>query len=1005
MQRKVFEIEQDRYTKAGGVVTALACSTVTHDEDDDDEEETSTSASAWGGEGQPTPRQSGVKQLLAGLANGHIEEYRFDTKRQGSNLQVFRSLKVSKRPIDQLCIVSSGSSKAVCALSGGHLWVVSSDRRGELRDGSTQVKLGSLKGVFYIARDLCNIGCRNLLALCRTSLAPGLPKKLKLVFLEVGFRTKSKGQVEPDLQVLHEQVVDSKEVISSSVQVTEAVWYGDSVLMRTDRNYVHFALSTQAAKEIFQHKKDESKYAVSAAAAFFGRERASSQDRAEVCAHQYMVPMVEKKLTLLLAEDIGTIIDMEGEPTGAIVQFPIEPMAIHAMCFPYLLAVFAKSVYVYDIRKDLRDAHVQAIPFSRYFLSPNKVDSVPVTSWTTTTSTKENQIFVMVGYNDMLLFLSQTPLEDQCKEMLKASKFHECLQIANTSQLPEYREYLTEHSCAEAGLRLLGSLNVARALGFLRQCGGFEPAQFFPFFPEYTEPWLGRVTLSQYWGMHPPLGDLGDLLQSPSLARPAETEREAKEGVVAFLLEVRESRGGRGLQAPDGVDTLLAHLLLDVDRVGTLETLARRANHVAISQVQDRFLKQGRVHALALLHEACGNHREAASLWVALCRGEVEERPAEGAFVTSRLEAAKTSSGGGAGAVLGDLIPLEVARVLGEAGPGSEAVSDFLPWLMEVAVDVSLGLLSDLGLGVQEIMGMVRTTTRARSHWRYLDFVVHSKESKDPAHHTDLALAMINLWKSAEAQREESQGGETSVPSIPPPVERESDVDLGFVRSHLESFLDKSDYYNTQAVLSALKGTPLWPEQVIVQGKIGNHKEALRILTFVVGDREGAVRYCESLGTQEGYLTLLDMLLNPDEGPPLYSDAVRLLSSKGASLNPQRVLEALSAAMPLPLAYETLARMLRERAHRKRSGQVVKGLARAHELSVAQERVLALSEHIEITAERACRVCNVRIGTKVFGLYPNGVLVCYRCMMRNGKDAHHVCPVTKRDFSKEHGTL
>ena len=145
MQRKVFEIDQDRYTKAGGVVTALACSTVTHDEDDDEEEsETSTSASAWGGEGQPTPRQSGVKQLLAGLANGHIEEYRFDTKRQGSNLQVFRSLKVSKRPIDQLCIVSSGSSKAVCALSGGHLWVVSIDRRGELREGSTQVKLGSL---------------------------------------------------------------------------------------------------------------------------------------------------------------------------------------------------------------------------------------------------------------------------------------------------------------------------------------------------------------------------------------------------------------------------------------------------------------------------------------------------------------------------------------------------------------------------------------------------------------------------------------------------------------------------------------------------------------------------------------------------------------------------------------------------------------------------------------------------------------------------------------------
>ena len=34
-------------------------------------------------------------------------------------------------------------------------------------------------------------------------------------------------------------------------------------------------------------------------------------------------------------------------------------------------------------------------------------------------------------------------------------------------------------------------------------------------------------------------------------------------------------------------------------------------------------------------------------------------------------------------------------------------------------------------------------------------------------------------------------------------------------------------------------------------------------------------------------------------------------------------------------------------------------------------------------------------------LYPNGVLVCYRCMMRRGEDAKHVCPVTGRDFQEE----
>ena len=130
--------------------------------------------------------------------------------------------------------------------------------------------------------------------------------------------------------------------------------------------------------------------------------------------------------------------------------------------------------------------------------------------------------------------------------------------------------------------------------------------------------------------------------------------------------------------------------------------------------------------------------------------------------------------------------------------------------------------------------------------------------------------------------------------------------------------------------------------------------------------------------------------------PALYAEAVRLLSSTGASLNPLRVLEALSDAMPMPLA---------TRPWRGCSGSASTGRGRSrssraspdNEVSVAHRRVARLSEHVEMTEDRACRVCNVRIGTKVFGLYPNGVLVCYRCMMRRGEDAKHVCPVTGRD--------
>lgn len=55
-----------------------------------------------------------------------------------------------------------------------------------------------------------------------------------------------------------------------------------------------------------------------------------------------------------------------------------------------------------------------------------------------------------------------------------------------------------------------------------------------------------------------------------------------------------------------------------------------------------------------------------------------------------------------------------------------------------------------------------------------------------------------------------------------------------------------------------------------------------------------------------------------------------------------------------------------------------------------------------MTQERVCRNCHVRLSGRAdgqqvqfFAVYPNGCLVCYRCLQLSGE---HVCPVTHRDF-------
>ena len=58
----------------------------------------------------------------------------------------------------------------------------------------------------------------------------------------------------------------------------------------------------------------------------------------------------------------------------------------------------------------------------------------------------------------------------------------------------------------------------------------------------------------------------------------------------------------------------------------------------------------------------------------------------------------------------------------------------------------------------------------------------------------------------------------------------------------------------------------------------------------------------------------------------------------GANLDPMRVLESLGEEMPLGLAFPTLARIQRERLHRRRHTSVIRSLTRSVGLAAAATR-------------------------------------------------------------------
>ena len=61
-------------------------------------------------------------------------------------------------------------------------------------------------------------------------------------------------------------------------------------------------------------------------------------------------------------------------------------------------------------------------------------------------------------------------------------------------------------------------------------------------------------------------------------------------------------------------------------------------------------------------------------------------------------------------------------------------------------------------------------------------------------------------------------------------------------------------------------------------------------------------------------------------------------------------------------------------------------------------RTQALSHKLVIGEERACRLCHTRIGSKMFAVYPDGTLLCFRCFRTADP---HVDPISGRNFLEQ----
>lgn len=225
-------------------------------------------------------------------------------------------------------------------------------------------------------------------------------------------------------------------------------------------------------------------------------------------------------------------------------------------------------------------------------------------------------------------------------------------------------------------------------------------------------------------------------------------------------------------------------------------------------------------------------------------------------------------------------------------------------------------------------------------------------------------------------------------------------------RVMLQKLLKESSLYRITLILGKVQDTELYEENVILLGKLGDHRKALDILVNKIKDQKAAELFCMEQSSdlqarRELFKNLLEVYLSRISASSTKSSkfvvaVADLLNCRAEFYNPRDVMHLLSKEWSMSLVHQFLAGTMRMKMHSRRMCQLEKTLASRccqaskHNLAKDSQRCVLLTE------DSICRVCNRSFQDPDCVLYPNLMAVHPHC----GKN-RNVCPVTGQLFKVE----
>ncbi|XP_071705683.1 vacuolar sorting protein 3 [Rutidosis leptorrhynchoides] len=791
--------------------------------------------------------------------------------------------------------------------------------------------------------------------------AAAVGKKMVLVGL-VGRSSENYDSVAGSLVTLKE--------ISCDDLVKDMVWIDDSIIVGSSSGYYLCSCVTGQCGLIFSLPD------------------ISSTPRLKVLRKEYNVVM--------MVDNVGIIVNSNGQPVGGSLVFHGSPNGLGEMGSS-VVALHSGKMELY-LKK-----------------SGKCVQKIVVADGVGQCVIADDQDgtgkLVVVATSSKVFCYLRVPSEEQIKDLLKKKDFKEAITLVE--ELYDDGEITNETLSlihAQVGFQLMFDLHFDEAVDHFLLSEMMEPSEIFPFIMPDPNRWSLLVPRNRYWGLHPPPATLETVIDNGLMAiqraiflkkagletavddefllNPPNRDdllNSAIKNLIRYLKASREKDLTSSVR--EGVDTLLMYLYRALNSVNEMEKLASSENWCIVEELESILHDSGHLRTLAFLCESKGMSAKALAIWRILARNYssgywkdptlTNENQGLGVNIMSGKETAAT----------------EAVRIL-EKLSDQDLILQHLGWIADINQVLTVQVLTSEKrshqLSPDEVIAAI-DPKKPEILQRYLQWLIEDQGSEGPQFHTSYALLLTR--SALETYQTKSQ------------LEKMSGSEPGShlifqnpIRERLQVFLQSSDLYDPEDILDLIEESELWLEKAILYRKLGQETLVLQILAVKLEDSDAAEHYCAEIGRPDAYMQLLDIYLNPTDGKkPMFKAAVRLLHNHGELLDPMQVLERLSPSMPLQLASDTILRMLRARHHHHYQGQVVHNLSRAVNLDAKLARLEERSRLVQINDESLCDSCHARLGTKLFAMYPDDTIVCYKCFRRQGESTS----VTGRDFNND----